>query len=191
VAIPGAGGGLGHLAIQIAKSMRFRVLAIGRGAEKEALAKSLGADAWVDYIKIPGDKEIQEVKRITGGGAHAFLVLSDHEIPYRNAEKMVRTGGTIMCVARPKNTRFAIDVEDVITRSLTVRGTGSHSYDPISQRCNRCRVSRSDAQQVLKLLENHTIKLSYTIFGLSELQRVFELMERGETVGRYVLDTSR
>lgn len=47
VAIQGVGG-LGHLGIQYAKHMGFRVVAIARGKEKEDLAKKLGAHHYID-----------------------------------------------------------------------------------------------------------------------------------------------
>src|SRR2546427_10806751 len=39
---------LGHLGIQFARHMGFRTVAIGRGSEKEKLAKDLGAHVYVD-----------------------------------------------------------------------------------------------------------------------------------------------
>lgn len=47
VAIQGLGG-LGHLAIQYAARMGYRVAAISRGAEKEAFARRLGAHEYID-----------------------------------------------------------------------------------------------------------------------------------------------
>jgi D-arabinose 1-dehydrogenase-like Zn-dependent alcohol dehydrogenase len=41
-------GGLGHLGIQFAHRMGFRTVAIGRGADKEELARMLGASSYVD-----------------------------------------------------------------------------------------------------------------------------------------------
>jgi len=41
-------GGLGHLGIQFARHMGFRTVAIGRGREKEKLAKDLGAHVYID-----------------------------------------------------------------------------------------------------------------------------------------------
>src|SRR5437667_10618330 len=41
-------GGLGHLGIQFARRMGFRVAAIARGSEKESLARKLGADHYID-----------------------------------------------------------------------------------------------------------------------------------------------
>lgn len=47
VAVQGIGG-LGHLAVQFAVHMGFRVAAIARGADKAALAKQLGARHYID-----------------------------------------------------------------------------------------------------------------------------------------------
>src|ERR1700692_3345105 len=47
VAVQGIGG-LGHLGIQFARQMGFHTVAIGRGGEKEKLAKDLGAHVYID-----------------------------------------------------------------------------------------------------------------------------------------------
>src|ERR1700731_1113565 len=47
VAVQGIGG-LGHLGIQFARQMGFHTVAIGRGREKEKLAKDLGAHVYID-----------------------------------------------------------------------------------------------------------------------------------------------
>lgn len=47
VAVQGIGG-LGHLGIQYARQMGFRTVAIGRGQDKEPLAKKLGAHRYID-----------------------------------------------------------------------------------------------------------------------------------------------
>ena len=47
VAVQG-GGGLGHLAVQFANRMGFRVAAIARGGGKEPLARQLGAHHYID-----------------------------------------------------------------------------------------------------------------------------------------------
>ncbi|HEX3672511.1 MAG TPA: alcohol dehydrogenase [Candidatus Cybelea sp.] len=55
VAILGVGG-LGHLAVQYASKMGFRTVAIARGSDKEALARSLGAVEYIDSrITDPGN----------------------------------------------------------------------------------------------------------------------------------------
>lgn len=52
VAVQGLGG-LGHLAIQYARRMGFRVVAISRGAGKEEFARQLGAHEYIDTEKTP------------------------------------------------------------------------------------------------------------------------------------------
>jgi D-arabinose 1-dehydrogenase-like Zn-dependent alcohol dehydrogenase len=47
IAINGIGG-LGHLAVQFASRMGLRAVAIGRGGDKEPLARKLGAAAYID-----------------------------------------------------------------------------------------------------------------------------------------------
>jgi D-arabinose 1-dehydrogenase-like Zn-dependent alcohol dehydrogenase len=67
VAIQGIGG-LGHLGIQYARQMGFRTFAIGRGKDKEELARKLGAHHYVDTAA--GDPSA-ELKKF--GGAHVVL----------------------------------------------------------------------------------------------------------------------
>ncbi len=67
VAVQGIGG-LGHLGIQYAKQMGFRTFAIGRGKDKEALARKLGA---AHYIDTSAGDPVTELQRF--GGARVIL----------------------------------------------------------------------------------------------------------------------
>ncbi len=67
VAIQGIGG-LGHLGIQYARQMGFRTFAIGRGKDKEALARKLGAAHYVDTSAGDPAAELQKF-----GGAAVIL----------------------------------------------------------------------------------------------------------------------
>ena len=51
VVLPGAAGGLDHLAIQYARAMGFRVVAIDSGAKKVILCNELGADVFIDFAE--------------------------------------------------------------------------------------------------------------------------------------------
>ena len=61
-------GGLGHLAVQYAVKMGFRTVAIARGADKEPLAKKLGA--W-RYVDSQAQNPAAELLKL--GGAKAIL----------------------------------------------------------------------------------------------------------------------
>src|SRR6266581_3257749 len=67
VAIQGVGG-LGHLGIQFARRLGFRVVAIARGSEKESLAKKLGAH---HYIDSKGQDPVAALQAL--GGARLIL----------------------------------------------------------------------------------------------------------------------
>src|SRR2546427_4712082 len=67
VAIQGIGG-LGHLGVQFAKKFGYRVVAIGRGSDNAALAKKLGADAYIDSAATDPAAELQKL-----GGASVIL----------------------------------------------------------------------------------------------------------------------
>jgi alcohol dehydrogenase/propanol-preferring alcohol dehydrogenase len=67
VAVQGLGG-LGHLAVQFAAKMGFRTIAIGRGKNKEALARTLGAARYLDGAAVDPAAELLRL-----GGAHAIV----------------------------------------------------------------------------------------------------------------------
>jgi D-arabinose 1-dehydrogenase-like Zn-dependent alcohol dehydrogenase len=67
VAVQGIGG-LGHLGIQYARQMGFRTFAIGRGKDKEELARKLGAAHYVDTAAGDPAAELQKF-----GGARIIL----------------------------------------------------------------------------------------------------------------------
>jgi D-arabinose 1-dehydrogenase-like Zn-dependent alcohol dehydrogenase len=67
VAVQGIGG-LGHLGVQYARQMGFRTFAIGRGKDKEALARKLGASHYIDTGAGDPAKELQKF-----GGAKVIL----------------------------------------------------------------------------------------------------------------------
>jgi D-arabinose 1-dehydrogenase-like Zn-dependent alcohol dehydrogenase len=67
VAVQGIGG-LGHLGIQYARQMGFRTVAVGRGKDKESLARKLGAHEYVDTGAAAPAEALQKL-----GGAKIIL----------------------------------------------------------------------------------------------------------------------
>lgn len=80
VAILGIGG-LGHLGIQFSAKMGFKTVAIARGMDKEALAKKLGANSYIDshaqdpaeeLLKLGGAKVV--LATVTNGDAMSAVL---------------------------------------------------------------------------------------------------------------------
>ena len=67
VAVQGIGG-LGHLAVQFARQMGFRTVAIGRGRDKQKLAEDLGAHLYIDAVADDASTVLERM-----GGARAIL----------------------------------------------------------------------------------------------------------------------
>ncbi|GAD21693.1 alcohol dehydrogenase [Acidovorax sp. MR-S7] len=66
-------GGLGHMAVQYARRMGFRVVAIGRGGDIAADALALGAHVYID------NREEDAAARLKAlGGAQAIVTMIDH-----------------------------------------------------------------------------------------------------------------
>ena len=61
-------GGLGHLAVQYAKAMGARVVAVSHSSEKEEISRQIGADHFIDSSKADPAEEIKKL-----GGADVIL----------------------------------------------------------------------------------------------------------------------
>jgi len=177
VAIVGAGGGLGSMALQYAKAMGIHTIAIDGGDEKRKVCTDLGASAFVDFSK--SKDVVADVKKATsdGYGPHAVVVLAVSEGPFQQASQYVRSKGTIVCVGLPANAYLKAPVFDTVTRMITIKG----SYVG----------NRQDTAEAIDFFARGLIKAPYKTVGLSELQDVYHLMEQGKIAGRYVVDTSR
>lgn len=121
VAIPGAGGGLGHLAVQYARAMGLNVIAIDTGDEKRKLVESLDKDAkWIDFktskdlvadIKAAaGGKVRSKMFSLTSQGPHAAVVAAAGAAAYEQAIDYVRHHGTVVAVGLPPNAKMTADV---------------------------------------------------------------------------------
>jgi D-arabinose 1-dehydrogenase-like Zn-dependent alcohol dehydrogenase len=93
VAVQGIGG-LGHLAIQYAARMGFRTVAISRGADKEALARELGAHEYVDTQKVDAAEGLQKL-----GGADVVLATAPSSGAIASTVNGLKARGKLLIVA--------------------------------------------------------------------------------------------
>jgi D-arabinose 1-dehydrogenase-like Zn-dependent alcohol dehydrogenase len=114
VAILGLGG-LGHLGVQFAAKMGFRTVAIARGQDKEALARQLGAEHYIDSKGQDVAKELRKLGRadvviatVTDGDAMGATVPG------------LAPNGTLMILGAPQT--MTIPALYMITGKLNVRG---------------------------------------------------------------------
>jgi D-arabinose 1-dehydrogenase-like Zn-dependent alcohol dehydrogenase len=89
-------GGLGHLGIQYAAKSGHRVVAIGRGPENAALAKKLGAFAYIDS---KATKAAEELKRL--GGAKVILATAPNAKAMAEVIDGLGVGGKLLVVGAP------------------------------------------------------------------------------------------
>jgi NADPH2:quinone reductase len=95
VVVQGAAGGTGTLAVQLAKSMGAKVIALASSEEKRELTRRLGADAAVD-LEMSGGKDFEDCFSILApfGRLVAFGIAS-HEPNLVKSSKLMRTSRTV------------------------------------------------------------------------------------------------
>jgi len=178
VVIAGAGGGLGHLGVQVAsKGMAMRVLGIDHGS-KEKIVMDCGAEAFIDITKFSDDKEMaDEVKKITGLGASAVIVCTASNKAYAQALSFLRFGGTLVCVGMPEGD--PVPIAKAFPAAL-VGGAQSIVGSAVG--------TQKQALEVLELARRGLVRTHYRIEKMENLTEVFQQMSEGKMVGRVVLD---
>jgi propanol-preferring alcohol dehydrogenase len=160
-------GGLGHLAVQIARGMGAEVTAIDISEEKLDLAKSLGASTTLNAAAADVVKEMRKI-----GGVHAALVTSAAKAAYEMAFSCLRPTGTLLVVGLPAE---SICFPPILMASLEVRIRASAVG------------TRQDLREVLAMAQAGKIRCQVRTRPLTEANGVMHALRHGQISGRIVL----
>ncbi|KAF9737706.1 hypothetical protein PMIN06_002329 [Paraphaeosphaeria minitans] len=173
IVIPGAGGGLGHLAVQYAKAMGMRVIAIDGGDAKRNLCLSLGAEKFIDFTSctdIPA-----EVRSITKYGAHGVVVISATRQGYEQAPHMLRPQGTMVCIGLPKDGTVIAGAPPIlmVLKKLNIVGSVTGTL--------------KDVEECLDFTARGLVRPILTYGDLGDINRFLDDMGSGRLAGRAVI----
>ncbi len=167
VAIQGIGG-LGHLGIQHADKLGYRVVAIARGSGKEELARSLGADHYVDSEAQDAGEALQEL-----GGADAIVATASSGASMTPLVAGLAPRGRLVVVGA------AFDPISVNTTDLVFGGREIHGSLTGSAIENEDNLAFSVNQGVVPMTE---------VVSLANAPAAYDRMIAGDARFRMVID---
>ena len=115
--IHGATSGIGTTAIQMAKAAGAKVIATGRGPEKAAQAKALGADVSIDASA----EDFAEVAK-AHGGVDVVLDMVGGDYFSKNLDAL-KTGGRIVFIAALAGGEIALPIFRIMQKRVVVTGS--------------------------------------------------------------------
>jgi len=166
VAVLGVGG-LGHLGIQYAAKGGYRVVALGRGPENGALAKKLGAFA---YIDTKASRAADELKKL--GGAKVVLATAPNAKAMAETIDGLAVGGELLVVGAPMEP-MPVSVLSLILARRAIQGWPSGTA--------------RDSQDTLEFSKFAGVKPMIEKYPLEKVKEAYERMESGKAEFRVVL----
>ena len=161
-------GGLGHMAIQYAKAMGLKVVAIDIHEKQLQLAKELKADIVINAATEDPVAMIQQQIK----GAHGVLVTAVSTDSFDQAVAMLRRNGTVCLVGLPPGD-FKLSIFDLVLNGKTVRGS--------------IVGTRLDLEEALAFAADGRVAVEYTTERLENINDVFAKMTAGKIKGRIVI----
>jgi propanol-preferring alcohol dehydrogenase len=159
-------GGLGHLALQMARHRGLRVAAVDISESKLEMAKSDGAEITAQAADAGRTLQKQH------GGVDAAIVLTPSPAAIQQAFRSLRRTGTLVLVGISVN-QYELPLVDTIVKGISIRG----SY----------LGPRRDLEEVFALAVEGVIRPHSHTHALAETPGLLEQMRRGELMGRAVI----
>ena len=159
-------GGLGHLALQIAKSMGHSVIAITNSVEKQRDAREMGADE-VLVIKDHAGQEL-----LAMGGADIVLSFSPSMKQNNQAVQGLRPGGRFVTTAVSVDPIQGDPVQMLFKQTSII---GSAQNDP------------ADIVDIVKLVADGKVKPRLETYSIDEINHVLVRLAEGKVRHRAVV----
>jgi len=166
VAIQGIGG-LGHLAIQFARRMGFRTVAIARGTEKEEAAKALGAHEYIDSVNSDAGSALQAM-----GGAKVLVSTISTPGAISPLIAGLAAHGQVMVVGVAAE-MIEISPFDLVARDVSVHGSLTGST--------------VETEDLLTFSALQEIRAKIETMPLTDARKAYDRMSRNEARYRIVL----
>ncbi|KAL4953954.1 GroES-like protein [Aspergillus filifer] len=175
VAIVGIGG-LGHLALQFAKTLGFRTIAIENRETGRALARDM-ANAALQPDLVVDSSDTQSASEAiydftNGEGVAAAIVCADSIDANRWALTLLRIGGVLGLLGLPQ-TPWQFDAEPIVFRELVIRG---------SYVCGAAA-----AERMMGVVEREGIKSQLTVVPFEGIPGIIDLYQDPGFSGRLVV----
>jgi len=166
VAVQGIGG-LGHLGVQYARQMGFETVALGRGKDKEPLAKKLGAHRYIDSDAVNTVAELQKL-----GGARVILATAPSAKAISSVVEGLGVNGNLLVPAAPTDP-LTVGVLPLIMGRRSVSGWYSGTA--------------RDSQDTLEFSAFNGVHPMIEKYPLSRVTEAYERMHSGKVRFRVVL----
>jgi D-arabinose 1-dehydrogenase-like Zn-dependent alcohol dehydrogenase len=166
VAVQGIGG-LGHLGIQFANKVGYKVVAIGRGGENATLAKNLGANIYIDSKSTNAAKELQKL-----GGAQVILATAPSSKAISELIDGLGPNGTLMVVGADSEP-IQVTPLQLINGSKRIQGWASGTP--------------ADSEDTLRFAELSGVRPMVETFPLERVEEAYARMLSGKAEFRVVL----
>ena len=163
-------GGLGHLGVQYAAKMGFRTVAIARGADKEPLARELGAWRYVDSRATDPAAALREL-----GGARVVIATVTDGPAMTAVLGGLGVHGTLMVIGAPPSLEASPFL--LISGSRSIRGWYSGTS--------------IDSEETLAFSTLAGVRSMNEVFPLERVTEAYERMLSGRARFRVVLTTGR
>jgi len=170
VAIVGAAGGLGHYAVQIARSFGYDVIGVDVGVERLEFVRSLGVRLAVD-----ADEAVDVVGREVGG-VDASLVFSAKMAGFRLGLKLLRKAGLFVAVGLPPTSEGNLELNpfELFLMDPTIIYSAVGTVQDMRELVDLAAAGR---------VTSHVSRVG----ALSDLGSIFDELEAGAYTGRAVI----